>query len=419
MSADNRVDPEAATWISLVHASKGDDKPLGCGIVIDERRVLTCRHVVEDDSSGNSLEEIWVAFPNTDVLSSDTRLQVERTVLPIAPDTNMIAKDLAVLYLSEPVPDSVTPAPLRFPRPADLTTMRWWAFGFPKTDPMGRPGDGTVKSWAAHGWIRLETDDRSSLLARGFSGSGLWSPDHQAVVAVVAQADGEGRTGGAITLHQAVGLFPDEELNSLSAEAPGNSEVLPTKSPERQNSREPTVAAEATGSKCALMVWQKAGHVQRDWDGRLYGDTGQGEDVQLDADRMRWPIARWRLDGLKALIFITDGKVNRIREVYGVDEETTGDSSSLALNVSPPLTAEEITERLPTLPVKLNDEQPAAQGRLRKYLIFLRVARLAHPIGLAGADAVMLRSRTARADLRNAEQPHITASSGQTLEDST
>ena len=85
---------------------------------------------------------------------------------------------------------------------------------------------------------------------------------------------------------------------------------------------------------------------------------------------MWWPIARWRLDRLKALIFVTDGEVNRIREVYGVDEETTGDSSSLALKVSAPLTTDEIAQRLPTLPVKLNSEHPAVQGKLRKYLEF-------------------------------------------------
>ena len=119
------------------------------------------------------------------------------------------------------------------------------------------------------------------------------------------------------------------------------------------------------------MVWRKTGHVHRDYDGRLYGETGEGENVQLDADRMWWRIARWRLPNLKALVFITNGTVNRIREVYGVDEETTGDSSSLALHVSPPLSAYEVAERLPTLPVTLGSERPAVQGKLSEYLVFL------------------------------------------------
>jgi hypothetical protein len=87
---------------------------------------------------------------------------------------------------------------------------------------------------------------------------------------------------------------------------------------------------------------------------------------------MWWRIARWRLPNLKALVFITGGTVNRIREIYGVDEETTGDSSSsLALHVSPPLSAHEVAERLPALPVTLGSERPAVQGKLSEYLIFL------------------------------------------------
>ena len=130
-------------------------------------------------------------------------------------------------------------------------------------------------------------------------------------------------------------------------------------------------SAPVTGSTYALMVWRKTGHVQLDYNGRLYGETGEGENVQLDADRMWWRIARWRLPNLKALVFITNGTVNRIREIYGVDEETTGDSASLALHVSPPLSAHEVAERLPTLPVTLGSERPAVQGKLSEYLVFL------------------------------------------------
>lgn len=119
----------------------------------------------------------------------------------------------------------------------------------------------------------------------------------------------------------------------------------------------------------ALLIWRKE-QGQVDEDGRRYGETGAGEDVQLDADRMWWPIARWRMSELKALVFIVNGEVKRVREVYGIDEETTGDSTSLALHVGPPLlTASEITERLPTLWQKLNGENlDSVQGRMRKYL---------------------------------------------------
>lgn len=119
----------------------------------------------------------------------------------------------------------------------------------------------------------------------------------------------------------------------------------------------------------ALMIWRKE-QDQVDEDGRRYGETRAGEDVQLDADRMWWPIARWRVNELKALVFIVNGEVRRVREVWGIDEEATGDSTSLALIVGPPLVTEgEITERLPTLWQKLSAENlESVRGRMRKYL---------------------------------------------------
>jgi hypothetical protein len=350
----NKVDPEAAPWVVSVHGSENDEDAYGCGVVIDERRILTCRHV-RDKAVRDMSGEIWVAFPFAPGGSADTRLLVKGTVLPVAPDTNKTAKDLAVLHLSEPVPAGVTAAPLRFPTPASLITTRWWALGFPEKDPFGSTASGTVKSWLARGWIQLDADS-PTFIEHGFSGGGLWSPDHQAVVAIVSAVANQSGGGRAITLHQAADWFPEEALKSLWAEAPGIPEA---------------VSAEPAERNYALLVWRKAARAQRDLDGRQYGETGGDEDVQLDADRMWWPIARWRLGGLKALIFITDGKVNRIREVYGVDEETTGESSSLALQLSPPLSASEVAESLPALPVHIGDERPAVQGKLREYLVFL------------------------------------------------
>jgi hypothetical protein len=190
---------------------------------------------------------------------------------------------------------------------------------------------------------------------------------HDVVLGASQVADGQ-----AIALHQAAELFLREELKSLSSKEQGVLQALPTQ-PRHKDSRGPEGAAEAAGPNYALMVWQKAGRSQRDEDGRLYGDTGRGEEVQRDADRMWWRVAFWRRDRLRAIIFIVNGEVSRIREVYGVDQETTGDISSLAvaLNVSARLTAEQVEERLPTLREKLDAEQlGSVQGRLSKYLEF-------------------------------------------------
>ena len=96
--------------------------------------------------------------PNAQGSSADTRLLVKRTVLPVAPDTNKTAKDLAMLHLSEPVPASVTPAPLQFPESTNLVTTRWWALGFPPGDLIGSTAAGTVRAgWCVGGsnWMPI------------------------------------------------------------------------------------------------------------------------------------------------------------------------------------------------------------------------------------------------------------------------
>jgi DNA (cytosine-5)-methyltransferase 1 len=129
----------------------------------------------------------------------------------------------------------------------------------------------------------------------------------------------------------------------------------------------PTVAAEQLGRNWALLIWRRAGRVRSDLDGRLFGDTGQGEDVQFAADRMYWPCADWREPSLKAEVIIVDGEIQRIRDVYGIDRAATLDASNVALRVSPPLEADEIKARLPTLPFKLGDELPAVRGKHCEY----------------------------------------------------
>ena len=52
--------------------------PAGSGIVLDELRVMTCYHVIEN------LAEKWVAFPRAQG-SSMIRRRVDRVVFPVWP----------------------------------------------------------------------------------------------------------------------------------------------------------------------------------------------------------------------------------------------------------------------------------------------------------------------------------------------
>jgi DNA-binding SARP family transcriptional activator len=214
VGADRFVHPPADSWVAAVHASEDDVEPIGTAVTIDANRLLTCAHVVVM-ADGTAREPLWVSFPKADRWP---RRRVAAVTVAYSPP----AQDLAVLVLAEPVPAGVEPAPLRFPRPADLAGRAWWAFGFADRDPVGDAVDGVVGAALALGWLRLDT--QSPYLARpGFSGGGLWSPDYQAVVGMVGRVHGNGE-GRAVTLHQADLRFPDHQLAALagwSAEAAG------------------------------------------------------------------------------------------------------------------------------------------------------------------------------------------------------
>jgi hypothetical protein len=210
--------PWADAWIASIHATQDDFRPVGSGIVLDERRILTCFHVIEE------LDEKWVAFPKAVDGASLIRREVSRVVLPDAfthvkdPAIGYV-RDLAILVLAEPVPAGVFAAPLRFPEPAELAGRRWWAFGFPGHDPLGSSSDGWLGAALSYGWTRLYRESPDPVQG-GFSGGGLWCADHQAVVAVVGQSDGERGGGRAIVLHEADLWFPGQNLSALAVRYP-------------------------------------------------------------------------------------------------------------------------------------------------------------------------------------------------------
>jgi hypothetical protein len=218
LGADDLVYPEADAWIVSIHATENDFRPVGSGIVLDERRILTCFHVID------GLEQKWVAFPKAADGASLIRREAGEVVLPDAfaytkdPAIGYV-RDLAILVLAEPVPDGVTAAPLRFPEPVELAGKRWWAFGFPDNDPLGSSSSGWLGNPLSYGWTRLYRESPDPVEA-GFSGGGLWCPDNQAVVGVVAQSDGERGGGRAISLHAADRWFPDQNLSGLAVRLP-------------------------------------------------------------------------------------------------------------------------------------------------------------------------------------------------------
>ena len=202
------------SWIATVHRSEDDFQPLGTAVVIDERMVVTCAHVVMDN--GRVMSPLpWVAFPMA-ASTPGQRREVVGVRLAERPH------DLALLDLGAIVPLGVKAARLRCPRPEYLVGRGWSAFGFPEEETFGSATDvvvygdhaeGRIDAQLAYGFVRLDADLRSGVRP-GFSGSGLWSPDYDAVVGIVTHADGRG-DGRAVTLCHAVRYLDDDRLSTL------------------------------------------------------------------------------------------------------------------------------------------------------------------------------------------------------------
>jgi WD40 repeat protein len=197
--------PADDSWVAAVHATKGDYTALGAAVVLDPRRLLTSAHVVR--ATWEAQGKLWIAFPKADLLV--TRRMVTEVIL-----AESDVADLALLFLAADVPDGVALAPLKNPKAKLLVNRSWHAFGFADGDPLGNSADGTVGADLGYGWIRLDTRSRYHL-EPGFSGTGVWSSDYDAVIGIVGQANGPG-DGRAMTFHFADAYFPGQNLQELT-----------------------------------------------------------------------------------------------------------------------------------------------------------------------------------------------------------
>jgi DNA invertase Pin-like site-specific DNA recombinase len=124
------------------------------------------------------------------------------------------------------------------------------------------------------------------------------------------------------------------------------------------------------GGDCALVVYRNTRTRKVDADtNRRYGETGASERFQLEADRKWFPIAPARWPRLKAIVYVVDGIVTRVRTVDpDLSKWDTDDRGYADAPVSKPLTELQIAKRLPTLGLSLGDERPHVRGKIREYL---------------------------------------------------
>ncbi|MFH0174861.1 trypsin-like peptidase domain-containing protein [Streptomyces cacaoi] len=188
MASGERVPLEAA----LVRVWRGDFL-VGAGFLAGPAHVLTAAHVVTD-----ALElppaEAAAAAPGQ-ALPAGSSVTLDFPLL--APGLHRAAEvvawhspvpgrgtDVAGLRLLDPAPDGARPLVLRRRRGGlnGLLVM----VGFPRGLELGTWVYGREGGLVATGWVEIESDPtRQAVLAPGFSGTPVWSPDADAVVGMV------------------------------------------------------------------------------------------------------------------------------------------------------------------------------------------------------------------------------------------
>ena len=129
------------------------------------------------------------------------------------------------------------------------------------------------------------------------------------------------------------------------------------------------LSAHKDGRDCVLVVYRntRPGKIDPDTS-RRYGETGQSERIQREADRKWLPIAPLRRPRIKAIVYVVNGTVARVR---GIDPDGTwhdDDRGYADVPVTAPLTDLQIARQFPTLGLRLGDARPRVRGKLREYL---------------------------------------------------
>lgn len=160
---------------------------VGTGVLVGERLILTCAHVIAQALFGNPQympsskpkEAIILDFP---IASPNNYLQGSIVCwIPMQPNGE---GDIAVLELTSTCPDVAKPVSL-------VENTNSWGhtfktFGCPRRYTNGLWVSGKIKGQQANGWLQIESDSTKSF-DFGFSGGGVWDEQLKGISGIVVQ----------------------------------------------------------------------------------------------------------------------------------------------------------------------------------------------------------------------------------------
>jgi Trypsin-like peptidase domain len=159
---------------------------VGMGIVVDERHVVSCAHVVNSalgrrfESLNEPDEKIRVAFPYSD----SEAVYMGRVCLwhPMGPDR---FSDVAVLELDDNVPEGTGIAPLASAN--ELVDHDFKVFGFREESIKGNIVAVQFMGPLPDGTVQIDgSGEHGIFIESGFSGAAVWDTNLRAVVGLVS-----------------------------------------------------------------------------------------------------------------------------------------------------------------------------------------------------------------------------------------
>ncbi|WP_268997864.1 serine protease [Saccharothrix luteola] len=183
---------------AVVRVRDGRGSVVGAGFLVAPDLVCTCAHVV-GDGAGPPPGPVRVDFPMLPGVPARTaRVEAWRPVLADG------RGDIALLRLTEPPPEGA--ATLVLGAAENPWGRRFRVPGFPAGHEDGVWVGGSLRERQGTGWVQMQADD-GPRIARGFSGSPVWSEELAAVIGMTVAAD-----RGSGTAY----LIPSEALVEVS-----------------------------------------------------------------------------------------------------------------------------------------------------------------------------------------------------------
>ena len=161
---------------------------VGAGFLVDQRRLLTCAHVIDDalsrprNTQDYPSQSIIVEFP---LVAPKDYLRAQVTLWQ--PRQLDLSGDIAALVFDGEAPKGSEPTQLL--QADDLWGHRFRTFGFPRKLDDGVWASGLIRGRTGAGWLQIEDAKAPGYQTQpGFSGAPVWDEHLHGVIGMVVTA---------------------------------------------------------------------------------------------------------------------------------------------------------------------------------------------------------------------------------------